>query len=139
MGTSKLFSFVCALAGRERLNYTYLNGSKDNEAVYESILFNIEEIKGRSSVSTKELADTESDLITVRDRLIDQQSDLTKGMTHSSQGMAKNRMKSLIPGLGNPAAFDRIGHCLSALLAGLIGAFIASRMYQEPQEATDVH
>lgn len=122
---------MCNLAEPPKLHYVYLKGSKDNEAVYEFILSDIKELKGRGSVPKNELADTESDLVVVSDRLINQRSDLTKGMTLSPQAEATKRIESLIPGLKNKAEFDRIGHCLFALLAGLIGAAIASRMYRE--------
>lgn len=42
-------------------------------------------------------------------------------------------IQRLLPGIENPNAFARIGHCIFALLAGLLGAFISSRMYREPQ------
>lgn len=42
-----------------------------------------------------------------------------------SGSVASNRWKNLLPGAANQAPFVYIGHCLFALLAGLLGALIA--------------
>lgn len=48
------------------------------------------------------------------------------------QIQSRKRLGLMIPGLRNAASFERIGHYLSALMAGLIGAVISSRLYCEP-------
>lgn len=43
-------------------------------------------------------------------------------------------IQRLLPGIEDPWSFTRIGHCLFALLAGLVGAGIGSRLYREPPQ-----
>jgi hypothetical protein len=38
-----------------------------------------------------------------------------------------NRWKVILPGAANSEAFQSVGHCLFALIAGLLGAFVALR------------
>jgi hypothetical protein len=38
-----------------------------------------------------------------------------------------NRWKAILPGTANSEAFQSVGHCLFALIAGLLGAFVALR------------
>lgn len=38
-----------------------------------------------------------------------------------------NRWRAMLPGAANNAAFQAVGHCLFALLAGLLGAIVARR------------
>jgi hypothetical protein len=48
-------------------------------------------------------------------------------------GNGSARWKALLPGAANYEAFSAVGHCLFALLAGLLGMVIAQR-YQSRQE-----
>jgi uncharacterized membrane protein len=45
------------------------------------------------------------------------------------------RWQTLLPGAANYEAFSAVGHCLFAVLAGLLGMVIARR-YQKRQERT---
>ncbi len=43
--------------------------------------------------------------------------------------LAMRRLRVAMPGMKNAASFTAIGHCLIALVAGLFGGFVGSRMY----------
>jgi hypothetical protein len=53
----------------------------------------------------------------------------SQGLTTAtlSANVPPNRWRAILPGAANYEAFSTIGHCLFALLAGLLGAFVAIR------------
>jgi hypothetical protein len=55
-------------------------------------------------------------------------------LTNSAVVAAPARWKLLLPGAANYEAFSVVGHCLFALLAGLLGIVVARR-YQARQDA----
>jgi hypothetical protein len=54
----------------------------------------------------------------------------------SSSAVMPNRWKSLLPGAANEQAFRIVGHCLFALLAGVLGAAIA-QWFQKRRERAE--
>ncbi len=62
--------------------------------------------------------------------LIEKNSKLVSG-TLPPAFEARRRIRQFIPGAMHENSFRTIAHCLFALLAGLIGAFISLRMYQD--------
>ena len=59
----------------------------------------------------------------------------TSSFTPSNVIVAGNRWKAILPGAANYHAFGSVGHCLFALLAGLIGASISARMWSRRERA----
>lgn len=131
MGTTRLLGCIRESASGPSTLADYDLIGNDNEK-YLFIIDRIDAIKQGRPLDNDPLSLYENDLAIVRDRLIESGSDTTKGMQLSPRGQATKRVRGLIPGAANSQAFYRIGHCLFALLAGLIGAAIASRMYREP-------
>ena len=48
-----------------------------------------------------------------------------------------NTWKFLLPGVANNDSFNAVGHCLFALLAGVLGAAIARRLEKEKERVAD--
>ena len=64
----------------------------------------------------------------IKAQLIARGSPLTQGMQLSPLEQRRHLLLGLLTGLENVKAFDTVAHGLSALLAGLIGAVISSRI-----------
>lgn len=74
----------------------------------------------------------ESQLVRTRDTLIELGSPMVRGMTPSIEDAQQgNLVKRWLPAAANHETFARIGHCISALIAGLIGAAISSRLHRQ--------
>lgn len=132
MGTTKLFEYAHDSVVTPTTAYIYLGGQAEDIDIHNYILGRIKDIKSGEHQRDNELANLESDLIIVKDRLIENGSELTKGMELSPRWQATKRLKSVLPGAQNREDFCRVAHCIFAFLAGLIGAVISSRMYRAP-------
>jgi hypothetical protein len=74
----------------------------------------------------------EAEAASLRDDLIELDSKLTRGFELSSARRATRRLQQLLPGARHANAFKQVGHCLSAILAGVVGGIISARLYREP-------
>lgn len=126
LGTTSLLSTLHSLAVEPRLSRSYA-GSEESLLPFLTDLAQRQKDSGHTEQAKK----TEADLTIITDRLIERGSDLTEGLDRSPAARMRIRISGVLPGAANEEEFLLVGHCMFALLAGLIGAAISSRMYRE--------
>lgn len=126
LGTTQLINYV-----RSEMMYplgdddTSLN---DLEEGYQQSMRMAEHF--RQAGDQERLAATNESLDYYRWILIEKKSGLVSG-TLPPGIEARRRLREFTPGVRKEKPFQTVAHCLFSLLAGLIGAVIASRMYRE--------